>query len=224
VLGGTKDLIRRIVMRKKNKLVHGVGINDAPCQVKEHALVDGKWKMIWTCPFYETWKGMLKRCYSAKYQEKLPTYKGCSVAEEWLTFSKFKSWMETQDWEGKHLDKDLLKHGNKVYGSEYCIFVSPQVNCFMTECTSLRGEWPIGVYWNKEKKKFRSRCCNPFTKKEEHLGYFTCPDEAHRAWLKRKREHAITLAALQTDPRVAKALIDRYNVEVYNPLHEQEIE
>jgi glutaredoxin 1 len=34
--------------------------------------------------------------------------------------------------------------------------------------------------------------------------------EAHQAWLKCKQEVALEFAAEQTDPRVAKALIDRY--------------
>jgi len=65
-------------------------------------------------------------------------------------------------------------------------------------------------------------CSNPFTRKGENLGYFTCEEEAHQAWLKRKLELAHLLAAEQTDTRVAKALIERYTnytntqKEVYN--------
>ena len=40
--------------------------------------------------------------------------------------------------------------------------------------------------------------------------FIDCPNEAHKAWLKRKQELAILLAAEQTDDRVAKAIIDRY--------------
>jgi len=207
-------------MRKKSKLVYGVGINDADYNVTEHAMVDGKWKIVRICPFYRVWSHMLERCCSDKLQNRYPTYKGCSVVEEWKTFSKFKAWMEQQDWKGKQLDKDLLFHGNKIYGPDHCVFVDRTVNSFMTESTSTRGEWPIGVAWHKNRSKFDSHCNNPFTKKLEHLGLFMCPNEAHQVWLKRKRELAHELAALQTDPRVAKALIDRYNVEVYNPLHE----
>ena len=42
--------------------------------------------------------------------------------------------------------------------------------------------------------RFKSQCRNPFTKKREHLGYFTCEQEAHQAWLKRKLELAKELA------------------------------
>lgn len=118
--------------------------------------------------------------------------------------------MEKQDWEDKQLDKDLLVEGNKVYSPETCVFVSNIVNSFTTDCRASRGEWLIGVNWHKGSCKFVSQCRNPFTKKQEHLGYFTCEVEAHKVWRKRKSELAHELAAIQTDPRVAKALIERY--------------
>ena len=209
-------------MKPENKKrVYGVGTNDAGYAVQKFETVgyaDGKqkWKRIWACPYYVTWKDMLKRCYSAKYQECKPTYKGCTVSSEWHTFSSFKAWMETQDWEGKHIDKDLLFQGNKIYGAATCVFVTGMVNSFTTDRGNDRGEWLIGVYWDKNAGKFRAQCSNPLTKKNERLGLFTCELEAHQAWLKRKLELAHELAAIQTDPRVAKALIDRYSkLQVY---------
>ena len=198
----------------RTKLVFVIGINDADyvTQKWETIEVNGvqKKRLVWYCPYYRTWKGMLERCYSSKFQEKYPTYKGCSVPEEWLRFSNFKRWMEKQDFEGMHLDKDLLFEGNKVYSAETCVFVTQTVNKFTTDCGASRGEWLIGVYWNKPAGKFLSSCRNPFTKKQEHLGLFLCEEEAHQAWLKRKLELATLLAAEQTDERVAKALIARY--------------
>ena len=199
---------------KTKKLVYGVGINDADYVVerKETIEVNGvrKQKRVWVCHHYRAWRNMLMRCYSAKYQERWPTYKGCSVSDEWLTFSVFKCWMECQDFEGKHLDKDLLFEGNKVYSWETCVFVTSMVNLFTIDRGNDRGEWPLGVCWHKVAGKFVSRCNNPFTKKSEHLGYFTCQLEAHQSWLKRKLVLARLLAAEQTDKRVAKALIERY--------------
>lgn len=200
---------------KLKKLVFGVGINDADYAVQrnETTEVNGKkkQKLVWRCQYYTTWKSMLQRCYSAKYQERKPTYAGCSVSDEWLTFSSFKNWMETQDWEGKELDKDILVEGNKVYSADTCVFVTQMVNKFTTDNGANRGEWKIGVYWCKQTGKFRSQCSNPFTKKQERLGYFDCEEAAHKAWANRKLELAHELAAIQTDPRVAKALIDRYS-------------
>ena len=198
----------------KIKLVYGVGINDADYAVTrwETIEVDGKrkQKLVWECPYYRVWHSVLKRCYSTKFQECFPTYRGCSVSEEWKIFSNFKLWMEEQDWEGKQLDKDLLFERNKVYSKETCVFVPSTVNNFTIERGNDRGELLIGVCWNKPAGKFKSSCRNPFTKKQEHLGYFTCELEAHQAWLKRKLELAHELAAVQTDERVAKALVERY--------------
>lgn len=202
-------------MKKFKKKVQGVGINDADYVVKvweSFGYVNGKRKrkLVWICPYYRVWCSMLERCYSAKVQDRQPTYKGCSVSEEWLTFSVFKSWMESQDWEEKQLDKDLLFEDNKIYSDETCVFVSSVVNSFTTDRGAARGELPIGVCWSKERGKFASNCRNPFTKKQENLGYFNCPNKAHKAWLKRKLELAHLIAAEQTDERVAKALIERY--------------
>ncbi len=202
-------------MRPK-RLVCGVGTNDADYVTQKNetiGYVDGKLKLkqVWVCPYYRAWRNMLERCYSAKMQNRYPTYIGCTVSGEWHTFSNFKAWMEKQDFEGKHLDKDLLFEGNKVYSAETCVFVTGSVNNFTIDSGAARGEWQTGVDWYKPSEKFRARCCNPFTKKKDHLGYFTCEQEAHEAWLKRKLELAHELAAIQTDPRVAKALIDRYS-------------
>lgn len=200
---------------KPKKLTFGIGINDADYAVRKNetiGYVDGKrkQKQIWVCPYYSVWVNMLNRC-SEKWQEKYPTYRGCSASTEWLTFSVFKNWMEAQDFEGLQLDKDILFEGNKIYSEATCVFISPMVNTFITDSGAARGEWLVGACWNKEKAKFQSNCRNPFTKKLEHLGCFTTEIDAHKAWLKRKLELAHELAAIQTDPRVAKALIDRYS-------------
>lgn len=205
-----------VMIMKPKRLKYGIAINDAGYVVNKWEIigyVNGKRKrkLVWRCPYYRVWADMLQRCYSAKYQERKPTYKGCTVSDDWLTFSNFKAWMEKQDWEGKHLDKDILLEGNKVYSAETCVFVTPVTNTFTSDCGAARGEWLIGVSWDKTENKLQSGCHNPFTKKREHLGRFDCERQAHEAWRKRKLELAHELAAIQTDPRVAKALIDRYS-------------
>lgn len=205
-----------VINMKPKKLVHGVAVNDADYVAQKFetiGYVDGKrkQKLVWVCRYYQTWKDMIQRCYSAKRQERYPAYIGCTVSEEWLTFSNFKAWMEKQDWEGKQIDKDLLFEGNKVYSSETCVFVTGLVNSFTLDNGASRGKWLIGVVWHKPTGKFLSSCKNPFTKKLEHLGLFTSEQQAHQAWLKRKLELAHELASIQTEKRVAKALIDRYS-------------
>lgn len=197
------------------KLVYGVGVNDADYVVhltEELTRVDGKrkCKLVWICPFYQTWKNMLARCINEKYQDRYPTYIGCTVCEEWLTFSNFRKWMEQQDWEGKELDKDLLFIANKIYSPDTCVFVDKVTNGFTLGSGATRGKWPIGVSFHERSGKFQANCENPFTKKKEYLGLFICPNEGHLAWKKRKHELALQLADLQSDKRVAKVLRERY--------------
>lgn len=198
-------------------LVFSIGVNDAnyPVQKFETAGYKGAGKqikkLIWTCPFYGKWKHMLERCYSKKFHSKRPSYKGCSVFPEWHYFMTFRAWMEKQDWEDKHLDKDLLFPGNKVYSADTCVFIDPKVNGFLTESTASRGEWSIGVYLDKNSGKFKAQCRDVILGKQKHLGLFENPNEAHEVWLAFKLEQAKLLAAEQTDPRVAEALINRYD-------------
>ena len=190
---------------KVKKLVFGVGVNDLSRPVRTK--LNGKEVK---CPFYNRWTAMLQRCYCPKFHLERPTYVGCSVTEEWLLFSNFEGWMKTQDWEGKELDKDLLKAGNKLYSPDFCVFIPRELNAFTTDRGASRGEYPLGVHLHKGKGRFMAYCKNPFTKRQEHLGLFDTPDEAHLAWRKRKHELACIYADQQTDPRVAEALRTRY--------------
>ncbi len=193
-------------------LVNGIGVNDLNYAARKYEKVDGRRKQVWVCPFYRAWRDMMKRCYSSKFHETRPTYVDCSVTKEWHSASRFKSWMEKQDWEGMQLDKDILMKGNKVYSPETCVFVHQAVNLFLLDRSGDRGDLPIGVSFHKKSGSYMANCSNSFTKKSEYLGCFDCPQEAHKAWKSRKRELAIQLSESEfvTDERVAKALINRY--------------
>jgi len=199
----------------KGRLVKGVGINDADYKLNEWehlGRVDGKQKqkLIWRCPYYSCWLSMLYRCYDKKFLKREPTYLGCSVCDEWLTFSKFKSWMEKQDWEGKHLDKDLLVPGNKIYSPRTCIFISEIINKFIQE-NRKKNNLPIGCSVVKARKQpcFESYC-NQLGGKRKHLGFFKTEAEAHKAWLKEKTRLAKELAREEENRLVAESLIRRY--------------
>ena len=196
----------------RSRMIYGIGINDADYRVTKNERINGAWKIVWQCPYYITWKNMLGRCYSDADDLRDPTYKGCSVCDEWLTFSNFKSWMEQQEWKGKHLDKDLLRQGNSVYCPEYCIFVNAKINTFITDRGNDRGVYMLGVYRKTNTNKLCAQCNNPFNGKRENLGYFTDELEAHLTWKRRKHELACMLADSEYchDPRLAEALRTRY--------------
>jgi len=186
----------------KRRLAFGVGVNDAPYLTQP--IINGK-KVI--CPFYLKWSSMMRRCYSETYQSNQPTYIGCSVAQEWHTFMDFREWMERQEWEGNELDKDILRPGNKVYGSDTCVFVDRATNALLNNNATKRGEWPIGVFYHKPSRKFMALCRS--AGKKVFLGRYDTAEAAHNAWRIAKAKVITDCADRQTDKRVRNALLLR---------------
>lgn len=191
--------------------VCGLGTNDSNYKVTQEINLGDKRKQTVVCPFYRAWRDMLKRCdANGAFQKKYPTYAGCSVVDEWVSFSSFKEWMVTQQWEGGHLDKDILNPTNKVYGPDTCVFVSGQLNNFLTNTEVGTDGSLTGAYWNPTKNRYIAQCRNPFTGAKEHVGTFKTAADAHEAWRKRKHELACIYADMQTDERLSNALRTRY--------------
>jgi len=209
-----------VSLRKRLKKVYGVGINDVNYPVHEFEYEKdekGNLKIsrrIWTCPFYEVWRDMLKRCYSKKDQERNPAYVGAFVCDDWHHLSNFKRWMEQQDWEGKQLDKDLLIVGNREYNPDRCIFIPTELNQFFKERTNDRGPYPIGVTFHHSTGKYYARCSDPFLNKRVSLGIHETTEAAHAAWGKYKHSLALRYAdILKKDgypDNVVTALKERY--------------
>lgn len=168
------------------KLVAGVGVNDVSYSVKVSRELErdssGKRvrEVIFSCPYYKVWENMLNRCYNEKYHIKRPSYKGCSVCEDWKYFSNFRDWMSNQKWEGMHLDKDLIDKGNKVYSKDTCMFIPPKINSFIINKNS--NGFLEGVGWVKASSCFRAKCSNPLTKKNVSIGFYTDEYVAHIVW------------------------------------------
>lgn len=190
-------------MKSKNKLIYGVGINDADYLVMPR--INGKQVM---CPFYQVWQGMLERCYSAKTQEKYPTYRGCVVSKEWLIFSNFREWMQSQKWKGLQLDKDILIEGNKIYAPEYCRFVSHPINSLLNDHGRSRGKYPIGVSMDKRNGRFQAQCS--VMGKLKYIGLYSSPEAAYRAWRGAKAEAIrLTVDAESPAEEIRMALLAR---------------
>lgn len=117
--------------------------------------------------------------------------------------------MEKQDWKGKHLDKDILVKGNKIYSPNACVFVPANVNSLLTDCAAARGEYLIGCNWHKSTGNFIAQC-NDGNGKQVHLGLFASELAAHQAWKTYKHNLACKLADEQEDVRIADALRNRY--------------
>lgn len=197
------------------KLIFGWGIDDTFYAKKKYTNLNGKQKQVWVCPYYADWSAMLSRCYYTKIHKKQPTYVDCTVCNEWKYLSNFIKWVDSQpnkDWQNCDLDKDLLTRRNKHYCPDTCVYIPNSLNKFMTNHARARGECLLGVTRCKTSKlnPFTAECQDPYKKVRSYIGIFPTELEAHIAWQQRKHTYACILAEKQTDPRVAKALRERY--------------
>lgn len=196
-------------------MIFGVAVNDLPehkTQIVEYySDINGKRKrkVVWTCPFYSRWFNMLTRCYCPKELARHPSYDLVTVCSDWLYFSKFKDWMENQDWQGNQLDKDLINPGNKVYCPENCCFISGTINKFVLE-KKLKGDFPTGVSFHKKKKKFIASIGAGSYGKIKHIGSYDSPQKARIAYLQAKLEAARALCEGIADERIKLGLLRKY--------------
>lgn len=133
----------------------------------------------------QAWSSMMKRCYDLKEQEKHPTYKGCSVCEEWHTYSNFKKWFEDPEngyREGHEIDKDILVKGNKIYSPEFCCLVPARINTLV--CKSRKGI--LGVYATK-RGTFMANMAREG--RHRYIGIFATKEEAFNAYKEAKETY-----------------------------------
>ena len=195
-----------------SKLVCGMGINDADYVVRPK--ISGRRVQN---RIYSTWVDMLTRCYSEKSKKVRPTYEGCWVCEEWLVFGNFKRWMDSQDYENKQLDKDILIIGNKNYSPEKCVFVSRQVNTLLNNRRAARGSCRQGVVLRSSGVFYAQINTYGRTK---HLGIRKTEAEAYALYVPAKAAYIREVADTQ-EPRVkaglyrhAKALEDSLSLVI----------
>lgn len=162
---------------------------------------------------YIRWRGMLERCYCETYHKNKPSYKECSIVEEWYNFQNFAQWFNENYIEGFELDKDILVKGNKIYSPETCCFVPQEINVIFTSNDKKRGGYPVGVSLHREGKFQASVSIN---NKQKYLGLFNTPEEAFQAYKIAKENYIKEVADKWKDlidPRVYEAMYD-YKVEI----------
>lgn len=166
---------------------------------------------------YVLWKNMLKRCYDNKYQEKLPTYKECTVCKEWYNFQNFAKWFYNNYYEVEsermELDKDILVKGNKIYSPETCVFVPQNINKLFTKRQNDRGNLPIGLKYNKKLKIQVS--CDIGNNKRKHLGYYNTIEEAFMVYKEFKESYI---------RQVADEYKNKIPEKLYNALYSYKVE
>jgi len=154
---------------------------------------------------YKVWKSMLQRCYDEKYQQKRPTYRGCTVCIKWHNFQNFAKWYDENyydvDGQRMELDKDILIKGNKIYSPETCVIVPQIINTLFIKSNAKRGEYPIGVSYNNTHNIFVASGKNAF------LGYFNTSQEAFYSYKTYKE-------------KIIKATADKYKDIIPQKLYE----
>ena len=159
---------------------------------------------------YSIWRGMLERCYSKEYHLKKPTYKECSVCEEWHNFQNFAKWYDENYYEimGEviHLDKDILVKGNKVYSPETCVFAPCSINVLFSDYIN-----KTHIKKNKENYKVLISKHN----KKVILGYSDTYEEALMIYKNGKESYI---------KQVADEYKDRIPKKLYNAMYNYKIE
>ena len=186
------------------RLVRGVGVNDSTYCVQPE--IDGVKVM---CPAYDAWKSILSRCYDKNRHEKQPTYAGIKLSDDWRSFMSFRRWWIKNQVDGWQIDKDIIGDGIE-YSPNSCVFIPQSLNKFTVGSEAIRGKWPIGVHFRVDLGKFQATCGNPISGRRENLGFFSCPDEAHNAWLERKLQLALELKSQMDciDMRIYPRIVD----------------
>jgi hypothetical protein len=196
----------------RKKLVYGVGISD-----------DGEFARTYTngvrsrdTKEYSLWVKMLERCYSNTYHKINPSYIDCHVAVNFKSFQYFANWCQSQigfKVENYQLDKDLILKANKMYSEDTCVFVPSCINSFLTSAKIRRGEFPVGVYFDKG--KYYKAQINSGKGRQIHLGIFPTPELAFQAYKTAKEAMAKELA-IQYEGLVDSRVVDALNNFVVN--------
>lgn len=204
-LGKVKDVL------KKN--VYGIGfLGDGPY---EGTFINKNGKCA-NSPAYETWIGILKRCYSENPKSfvKHKPYLFVSVCKEWLNFQVFAKWFykNLPSYENYALDKDLKIVGSKEYSPDSCSFVPDAVNSLFTGY--VERDLPRGVHFCNTKQKYIAQLHEGAKtaggkKKQTYLGTYNTPEPAIEAYRKAKIQHV---------KEVADKHKDSIHPDVYNNL------
>lgn len=186
------------------KVIFGVGINN---RMKP---TNGEWYIP-----HMTWRNMITRCYSEESHKIHPTYKDCTVSDNFKYYEYFYEWYHNQigfSNEGWHLDKDILVKGNKIYSETTCCLVPIEINNLFIKTESSRGIYPIGVIFSQNRYVAQININN----KRVKLGNFNTVTEAFNSYKIRKELYIKEIADKYKgliDDRVYEAMY-KYQVEI----------
>ncbi len=169
---------------------------------------------------YKIYYSMIQRCYDPKYQEKEPTYEGCTIEDYLLNFQHMGEWINNNYYEvpgeKMHLDKDILCKGNKTYSRETCIFVPQRINKLFTKRDNDRGDCPIGVTPSSS-GNYQVYCSSGYGK-SVYLGTYLTKEEAFQVYKQYKekviKEVINSYKGIIPEPYYSRLKEAMYNYEV----------
>ncbi|EOV8144431.1 hypothetical protein ACOJDJ_000126 [Cronobacter dublinensis] len=136
-------------------------------------------------------KSIANRSYNAMIArvENHKNYQDVSIDPIWLNDREaYITWYISNYHHNWAVDKDILSPGSRLYSPQTCMFVPPYVNAlFRSKKENSRGNahnpvvLPLGVSLSESPKNpYQAHC--KINGKQTHLGLFSTPEEAHRAW------------------------------------------
>lgn len=176
-------------------------------------------------PSKDMWTQMIHRVYNNKKLKLKPTYKECSVCDEWHNFQNFAKWYDENYYEvdgcQMHIDKDILVKNNKVYAPDKCLIVPLPINSLVVRGQKNRGDYPIGVTLRKDNGKLRVHFTKSFYNgqkikaKRFSFGQYEDVDEAFQIYKIEKEKYI---------QEVADHYKNQIPEKLYNALYNYQVE
>ena len=166
---------------------------------------------------YDLWSSMLARCYSPKSHKARETYIGCTVSENFKSYTHFYEWCNRQVGFSENnfeLDKDLLSGVSKYYSEDTCVFIPQEINTAIIKQNKKRGDFPVGVTYHKNTGNFVAQLSTSAGRKR--FGAFNNVIDAFAAYKKAKEAYLVELAEKwkdKIDDRAYEALMN-YEVDI----------
>jgi len=177
-------------------------------------------------PSKDMWTQMIHRVYNDKKLKSRPTYRVCSVSDEWHNFQNFAKWYDENYYVVEdcqmHLDKDILIKNNKVYSPSSCLVVPLAINGLVMLKKSSRGDFPIGVSLRKDSNQLRVHFTKSFFNgkkiktKRFSFGQYSNEKDAFEVYKREKEKYIKEVADYyrsQITEKVYEALY-RYEIDI----------
>ena len=200
---------------QRGGLVYGYGINDIVGNE-----IDGYANSKNKC--YQTWGGILERCFSESFHEKYTSYIGTTLCDEWKYYSEFKKWYDDNKKDGYELDKDIIGGNRKHYSPSTCAFVPSIINCCILDGKKRTlNLLPLGITYHKA-EKYKNKPYETQLRRYKKLisyGYHSTPEEAHKARQIAKRDYLLELMDKYSSdviPEVINGLQRRVDILSYD--------